>query len=121
MYAVVRIQGQQLRVEPEQTVRVPRLAAEVGERLALREVLAVHDGDSLRIGQPLLDGAEVDAEVVAHPRGPKLRVFKFKRRKDYRRVKGHRSDLTELRIHGVKVGRAGGTTTASEEPASPDA
>lgn len=101
MYAVVRIQGQQLRVEPDQTVQVPRLAAEVGARLQLGEVLAVGDDGSLEIGHPLVDGAEVEAEVVGHGRGPKIRVFKFKKRKDYRRTRGHRTNYTELRIHGI--------------------
>lgn len=113
MYAVVRVKGQQLRVEPDEVVQVPRLQAEVGEHLQIREVLAVGDGADLKIGRPLVDGAEVDAEVVSHGRGPKVRVFKFKRRKDYRRTKGHRTDFTELKIHGVQMG-AGASAAATE-------
>ncbi len=104
MYAVVRIQGQQLRVEPDQTIEVPRMAAEVGTRLQLDEVLAVGDAGDFRVGCPLVDGAQVDAEVVGHHRGPKVRVFKYKRRKDYRRARGHRTDFTALKIHGVQAG-----------------
>ena len=117
MYAVVRVQGQQLRVEPDEVVQVPRLQAEVGERLQIREVLAVGDGTEFQIGQPLVDGAEVEAEVMGHGRGPKVRVFKYKRRKDYRRTQGHRTDFTELKIHGVQVGTgsSAGAPAASQE------
>jgi large subunit ribosomal protein L21 len=101
MYAVVRVQGQQVRVEADQTVRVPRLNAEVGTRLELGEVLAVADDDAFHVGQPLVEGARVDAEVVAHGRGPKIRIVKFKRRKDYRRRAGQRPAFTELKILGV--------------------
>jgi large subunit ribosomal protein L21 len=100
-------------VEPDEDVQVPRLQAEVGEHLQIREVLAVGDGADLEIGRPLVDGAEVDAEVVSHGRGPKVRVFKFKRRKDYRRTRGHRTDFTELKIHGVQMG-AGASTAATK-------
>ena len=119
MYAVVRVQGQQLRVEPDEVIQVPRLQAEVGERLQIREVLAVGDGADIQIGRPLVDGAEVEAEVVSHGRGPKVRVFKFKRRKDYRRAQGHRTDFTELKIHGVQVvsGASAGAPAAAQESA----
>jgi large subunit ribosomal protein L21 len=120
MYAVVRIQGVQHRVEPDVTVRVPRLEAAVGDRLQLDEVLAVGDEGKLRVGRPLVEGARVEAEVLGHVRGPKVRGFKYKRRKDYRRTFGHRTDYTELRIHGVEAGSgsAGDThSTAAAETA----
>ncbi len=98
MYAVVRVGGQQLRVEPNETVLVPRLNAEVGDTLTLGEVLAVSDGNALTVGTPVVEGAKVEAEVLGHPRGAKIKVFKFKRRKDYRRHQGHRQALTQVKI-----------------------
>ncbi|MBD3335164.1 MAG: 50S ribosomal protein L21 [Candidatus Eisenbacteria bacterium] len=104
MYAVVAFQGFQYRVQPEDRIQVPSYPAEVGEGVTLDRVMLISDGDQVTVGRPTIPGAAVDAEVVSHLRGPKIIVGKFKRRKDYRRRKGYRSDLTELRIRGIQSG-----------------
>ncbi len=102
MYAIVNINGVQTRVEPETTIQVPRLAGEPGTRLTFDQVLLVADGDSIAVGQPYVKGASLTAEVLDHVRGPKLRIFKYKRRNDYRKRRGHRDDLTRLRVTGIQ-------------------
>jgi large subunit ribosomal protein L21 len=101
MYAVVRISDQQFRVEPDKTLQVPRLADEVGSALRFGEVLMVSDGDDVKVGAPTVEGATVEAEVIGHGRSRKITVFKKKRRKNYRRKKGHRQEYTEIRITGI--------------------
>lgn len=103
MYAIVKINGIQTRVAPDAVLDVPRLAGEPGNTLTFDQVLLVADGDRITVGQPFLKGASLTAEVVEHFRGPKLRIFKFKRRKDYRRRKGHRDERTRLRVTGITV------------------
>ena len=102
MYAVARVAGHQFIAKEGETVIVPRLSAEVGAKVRLEEVLFVRSGKRAVVGQPTVPGALVEAEVVGHPRGPKLTVFKFRRREKYRRKKGHQQPLTELRIAKVK-------------------
>jgi len=102
MYAIVNINGVQTRVEPDTVIQVPRLAGEPGARLIFDQVLLVADGDSISVGQPYVSGASLTAEVVDHLRGPKVRIFKYKRRHDYRKHRGHRDDLTRLRVTGIQ-------------------
>jgi large subunit ribosomal protein L21 len=102
MYAIVNINGVQTRVEPETEIQVARLAGEPGARLTFDQVLLVADGDSLSVGQPYVQGASLTAEVVEHFRGPKIRIFKYKRRNDYRKRRGYRDDLTRLRVTGIQ-------------------
>lgn len=101
MYAVVKVAGKQFKVTPDQLIRVPLLSAEVGETVVFEEVLSRGEGSDFEAGHPYLEGASVSAEVLAHGRGPKLRVFKMKRRKNYRRTFGHRSSYTELKIKEI--------------------
>lgn len=105
MYAVIRTGGKQYRVAEGDTIQVERLDAEVGGTLALDQVLMVGgaEGEEPKIGAPLVDGARVTAEIVDQTRGPKIIVFKKKRRKGYRRKKGHRQDLTVLRIREIAL------------------
>jgi large subunit ribosomal protein L21 len=103
MYAIVNINGTQTRVEPDAELMVPRLAAEPGQTLTFDQVLLVGDGDKISVGKPYLKGASLTAEVLDHSRGRKLRIFKFKRRHDYRRRRGHRDSLTRIRVTGIKV------------------
>jgi large subunit ribosomal protein L21 len=100
-YAVFRTGGKQYRASPGARLRVERLPAEVGAEIELGEVLLVGEGDAVRIGTPVLAGASVKARVLAHGRGEKIRIFKLKRRKRYRRTKGHRQDYTEIEILGI--------------------
>ena len=101
MYAIVNINGIQTRVEPDAVIQVPRLTGEPGAQLTFDQVLLVADGDSIAVGQPYVQGASLTAEVIDHFRGPKLRIFKYKRRNDFRKRRGHRDDLTSLRVTGI--------------------
>lgn len=102
MFAVIRTGGKQYKVASGDVIKVEKLDAEAGSTIALDEVLMLGgDGAYAQVGTPLVQGASVTAEVVAQGRGPKIIVFKKKRRKNYRRKKGHRQDLTILRITDV--------------------
>ena len=101
MYAIVNINGIQTRVTPEATLEVPRLKGEPGQTLTFDQVLLVADGEKIQIGQPYLKGAALTAEVVDHLRGEKIRIFKYKRRHDYRRRRGYRDDLTRIRVTSI--------------------
>lgn len=104
MYAIFRAAGKQFRAEKGKTLRLPRLDAEPGTKLSFDEVLLASDGETVRAGTPLVKGASVTAEVVAEGKDPKIYVFKFKRRKNYRRKTGHRQHFTEVRVTGLKLG-----------------
>jgi large subunit ribosomal protein L21 len=113
VYAVVKVKGFQFRVEPDALVRVPRLGVDPGAEVPLEEILLVADGEAAEIGNPVVAGARVVAEVVRHGRGPKTQALKYKRRKDYRRHWGFRQDFTELRIRtieGAKDSKQGKST-----------
>lgn len=97
-YAIVDVAGSQCKVTADALVRVPRLDAEVGDKLSLDRVLLVSDGKKLAVGKPLVEGKTVEAEVVRHGRDRKIIVFKKKRRKNYRRTRGHRQGFTEIKI-----------------------
>jgi large subunit ribosomal protein L21 len=103
MYAIVNINGIQTRVEPDAVLSVARLTAEPGKLLTFDQVLLVSDGDTIAVGQPYVKGASLTAEVVDHFRGPKLKIFKFKRRRDYRRRRGYRDELTRIRVSAIKA------------------
>ncbi|MCS6799947.1 MAG: 50S ribosomal protein L21 [Myxococcota bacterium] len=102
MYAVIRTGGKQYRVAPGDRLRVEKLPAEVGSSLELTEVLMI-GGESVRIGRPLVEGARVTARVVGQGRARKIIVFKMKRRKNYRRKKGHRQPYTELLVTSIEA------------------
>ena len=102
MYVIVNINGVQTRVEPETEIEVARLAGEPGAKLTFDQVLLFADGDSISVCQPYVAGASLTAEVVEHFRGPKIRIFKYKRRNDYRKRRGYRDDLTRLRVTGIQ-------------------
>jgi large subunit ribosomal protein L21 len=98
-YAVIRTGGKQYRVAPGDTVRIERLPGEVGSPVEFTEVLLTGGGDgAVRVGTPLVDGARVHGQIVAHGRDRKVLVFKKKRRKNYRRRRGHRQEVTTVRV-----------------------
>ncbi|MBU4200569.1 MAG: 50S ribosomal protein L21 [Verrucomicrobia bacterium] len=97
-YAVIETGGKQYRVEPGNTLKVERLPASVGEKMNLQPVLAVFNGTALTVGSPHVADARVFATVLRHLRGVKVIAYKQKRRKGYSRKKGHRQELTELKI-----------------------
>ncbi len=103
MYAIVKTGGKQYRVAAGEVVRVERLDGEVGAQLTLGEVLLVSGEAGTTVGTPTVTGAEVSATVVEQGRGDKVRVFKYKKRKHYRRTKGHRQSFTAVRIDAVKA------------------
>ena len=103
MFAVVRTGGKQYRVAPDDVIVVERLAGESGGTVEMDDVLMVGDGTSTRVGRPRVEGARVGATVVDQSRAGKITVFKFKRRKKYRRTAGHRQNLTVLRITEVRA------------------
>jgi large subunit ribosomal protein L21 len=102
MYAVVETGGKQYRVAVGDVIRVEKLDAAAGASINLDKILMVADGDNLRVGAPNVAGAAVTATVKAHGRGDKVRVFKFRRRKHYRKTIGHRQHYTELEITSIK-------------------
>ena len=101
MYAVIATGGKQYRVEQGGTLRVEKLAREPGATVEFTEVLLVADGENVKVGAPHVAGAKVTAEVVELGRGPKLLIFKYRRRKGYRRKTGHRQPFTALKITGI--------------------
>ncbi len=100
MYAVIRTGGKQYRVSEGETLRVEKLPGEVGASITFGEVLLL-GGDQVKVGKPLVAGARVTAQIVAQDRAKKIIVFKMRRRKNYRRKKGHRQSYTELKITGI--------------------
>ena len=100
MYAIISTGGKQLTVRSEEIVAVERLAGEVGSKITFDKVLAIGEGAGLKVGAEAA-GAKVEAEIVEHFRGPKLIAFKMKRRKGYRLRKGHRQELTKVKIVSV--------------------
>jgi large subunit ribosomal protein L21 len=101
MHAVIKTGGKQYRVAPGDTVKVETLTAEVGQQVTLSEVLAVSNGDDVKVGSPFVAGAAVVATVVGHGRHDKVTIFKMKRRKHYQKHQGHRQNFTELRIDSI--------------------
>ncbi len=103
MYAVVRTGGKQVRVAPGESVRIEKLAGEVGEKVELDEVLLVGGEGDLKVGTPTVGGAKVVGTITAQDRHPKITVFKMKRRKGYRRKNGHRQDLHQVEIKDIQA------------------
>ena len=103
MYALFRTGGKQFRAVPGRKIRIPSLNAAPGDTVTFDEVLLASDGDSVSVGQPLVKGASVTAEVIQHGRETKLVIFKRKRRKGYRRKAGHRQRFTEVRVDQIAI------------------
>ena len=101
MYALVRTGGKQYRVAKDDTILVERIAADEGAEVILDDVVMLGDGDKVTIGTPRVEGAAVSATVVSQTRGPKIIIFRRKRRKNHRRTQGHRQDLTLLKINAI--------------------
>ena len=116
MYAVIKTGGKQYRVAPNDRITVERLPGEAGSKIELDQVLLVSDGATTTAGTPLVEGAMVAAELVEQARGDKIVVFKKSRRKGYRRTRGHRQDLTVLRIEEILTG---GKKPAAKKKAAP--
>ncbi len=102
MYAVIRSGGKQYRVSQGAALRVEKLAGEVGSSITLDDVLMIGGEGDIKVGTPNVDGAQITGTIVAQGRGEKIRVFKMKRRKGYRRTQGHRQDYTEIRVDEIR-------------------
>jgi large subunit ribosomal protein L21 len=98
MYAVIKTGGKQYKVEAGATLKVEKLVGDVGSKVVIDKVLMIADGDNTTIGAPLIAGATVNATVVSHGRADKVMIFKFRRRKHYRKTQGHRQSFTEIQI-----------------------
>jgi len=103
MYAVIRSGGKQYRVAPGQTIRLEKVAGEVGAKVELGDVLLVENEGNVQIGSPVVANAKVEATVVETYRKKKILIFKKKRKKQYRRTAGHRQDFTAVHIDKITV------------------
>lgn len=101
MYAVIKTGGKQYRVAKDDIVTIEKVAGETGAKIEFDQVLMVGSGASVKVGTPVVAGAKVTAELVEQTRGPKLIAFKKRRRKNSRRKKGHRQDLSTVRITSI--------------------
>ncbi len=101
MYAVIRTGGKQYRVAVGDQLSVEKLSAEAGQAVQFDDVLLVADGENVKVGNPTVDGALVKATVLEQERGPKIRIFKFKAKKRYRRRAGHKQNYTRVKIDEI--------------------
>ena len=103
MYAIIEVSGHQVRVEPGTRLTVNQIATPVGKSYTAGQVLLTHDGTSVQIGRPYCAGAKVVCEVVEHLRGPKVITYKFRRRENFRRTRGHRQNLSKLVVKSIEL------------------
>jgi large subunit ribosomal protein L21 len=103
MYAVVSTGGKQYKVEAGETLRIEKIPGEVGSAVTLDRVLMVAEGESIRVGQPVLENAAVQAHIIEQAKERKIIVFKYKRRKRYRRKQGHRQFYTAIKIDSIQA------------------
>ena len=103
MYAVIKTGGKQYKVAAGEKIKVEQIAADVGQEIVIDQVLAVGSGADLKVGSPLVSGAVVTATVLAHGKHDKVRIFKMRRRKHYKKSQGHRQTFTELHIQAVSA------------------
>jgi len=103
MYAVIKTGGKQYKVVAGEKIKVEQIAADVGQEIVIDQVLAVGSGSELKVGAPLIAGASVKSTVLAHGLHDKVRIFKMRRRKHYKKSQGHRQTYTELQISAVNA------------------
>ncbi len=103
MYVIVDIQGQQFKVEQDQKLFVHRINAEEGSQVEFEKVMLIDNEGDVTVGTPVVDGAKVVVEVLSHVKGDKVLVFKKKRRKGYRKLNGHRQQLSEIQVKEIKA------------------
>ena len=117
MYAVIKTGGKQYKVEAGATLKVEKLLGDVGSKVVIDKVLMINDGDTTTIGAPLVAGATVSATVISHGRADKVMIFKFRRRKHYRKTQGHRQSFTEIQIGEILAAGTVSNKAAAEKPA----
>ncbi|WP_319244134.1 50S ribosomal protein L21 [uncultured Propionivibrio sp.] len=103
MYAVIKTGGKQYRVAAGEKLKIEQIPAEVGAEITLDQILMVGEGESVKIGAPLVTGAAVKATVLSQGRHDKVKIFKMRRRKHYQKHQGHRQNYTEIRIDGISA------------------
>ncbi|MEI6421732.1 MAG: 50S ribosomal protein L21 [Lentisphaerota bacterium] len=103
MYAIIATSGRQYRVNKSDVIDVDLMSGKEGETVTFKEVLAAGEGKDIQLGTPTVKGVTVTGEIIKHFRGPKLIAFKIKRRKGYRKTKGHRSELTRVKITSIEA------------------
>ncbi|OHC63071.1 MAG: 50S ribosomal protein L21 [Rhodocyclales bacterium GWA2_65_20] len=103
MYAVIKTGGKQYRVVAGEKIKVEQIPAEVGAEITLDQVLMVGEGESVKVGAPIVAGAKVTAKVIAQGRHPKVSIFKMRRRKHYQKHQGHRQNYTEIQIGEISA------------------
>jgi large subunit ribosomal protein L21 len=103
MYAVIETGGKQYRVEKDSVLYIEKLDAQEGETVTFDKVLLVNDGEQVKVGTPLVEGAKVTGKVLKHGKGKKITVFKYKPKKNYKRKKGHRQPFTKVVISGIEA------------------
>jgi large subunit ribosomal protein L21 len=103
MYAVVKSGGKEYRVSKGDILRVEKMGGEVGDKVAIKEVLLVSQEDQVRVGNPYLANAVVTGEIIQEIKGKKVQTFKMKKRKNYRRFKGHRQTYTYLKVNDIQI------------------
>ena len=103
MYAVVKSGGKQYKIKAGETLQVEKIPGDVGQAVAFDQVLMLADGEQVHIGQPLVENAAVKGHIVEQGKARKIIVFKYKRRKRYRRKQGHRQPYTAIRIDSIEV------------------
>lgn len=101
MFAVLKTGGKEYRVSQGDVIRVEKMEGKVGDRIVLKDVLMVSEGDQVRLGEPTLSNASITAEIMGEAKGKKILTYKMKRRKNYRRMKGHRQTYTFLKINEI--------------------
>ncbi|MCP4349457.1 MAG: 50S ribosomal protein L21 [Desulfobacterales bacterium] len=119
MYAVVHSGGKQYKVQKDEILRVEKLPGEVGSKVSFDRVLMFSDGENVRIGQPVLDDVTVEGHIVEQGKHKKIIVFKYKKRKRYRKKQGHRQQYTAIRIDNIG-GQDSGQTLSEKEEIKPD-
>lgn len=102
MYAVIKTGGKQYRVTPGEEIRVEKLQGNVGDEVIFEEVLLTSDGENVSVGKPFLDNAKVVARIAGHGKGRKVVVFKYKRRKGYRKKRGHRQQYSLIKVENIE-------------------
>ena len=118
MFAIINIAGKQFRVEEGDQIKVPHQSTDAGKSLAFDKVLLINDGKKVQLGSPLLSNASISATVVEHGRGRKIRIFKKKRRKGYRRNNGHRQNYSLIKIDSISTTSKKKSTKKTKEKTS---
>jgi len=103
MYAVIKTGGKQYRITPGEEVRVEKLPGNVGDQVTFEEVLLTSDGENVTVGKPFVENAKVVARITGQGKGRKVVVFKYKKRKNYRKKRGHRQHYSLVRVEDIKI------------------